>query len=1273
MTESALSTTYRIEIRARCEQQDDPGRRFADIARQLGIGGLAGCQEIRLYFAQGSLTPREARWIGQALLADPVTEAYEILDGEPDPAAPGGPAASYAQSVAPDHLIEATLLPGVTDPAAENLVRAARLAGAPGLERAATGRCFLLWGDLSPSDLHRLAVEVFSNPVIQRTAIDRPIDPPFVPARPADATVETIPLQYADEAMLMKISRDRRLALDLDEMMAIQGYYLDEEREPTDAELEMLAQTWSEHCVHKTFKALIDYREIGDWRLEIEDGADSPSPNPQSHAVNGLLHSYIRAATEAIHKPWVRSAFVDNAGIVAFDDRYDLAFKVETHNHPSALEPFGGANTGVGGVVRDILGVSARPIANTDVLCFGPPDLPASELPAGVLHPLRVADGVARGVEDYGNKMGIPTVNGAILYHPGYTANPLVFCGCLGILPRGSHPNRPQTGDLIVVVGGRTGRDGLRGATFSSMEMDQATGRIAGSAVQIGHPIHEKQVMEVVLRARDEKLYNAITDCGAGGLSSAVGEMGRRVGARVHLERVPLKYPGLRPWEIWLSEAQERMVLAVSESAWPRLKALCDGQDIEAVCIGQFESTERLKLLYGEAVVGDLSMDFLHDGIPRRRLKAAWEPEPGVERWSAEAARGALSPRDRLLALLASPNIRSKEAIIRRYDHEVQGGGVVKPLVGAADHGPSDAAVLRPLDAVLDGEHSAPAPGVALSAGICPQYSERDPYAMAWAAIDEAMRNAVAVGADPDRVALLDNFCWGNPNLPDRLGGLVRCAQGCLDAALAYQAPFVSGKDSLNNEYLGADGRKHAIPGTLLISALGIVPDIERACTMDLKRAGHWLYLLGDTRDEAIPQPHAEPLERLRAAHRAIAAGLVQSCHDCSEGGLGVAVAEMCLAGRLGARLEVSLAPGAESISADAAGDDVLLHAESLGRLVFEVRPEDAPAFELAMSGQPCARVGQTTADGELSVAGRAGAFRVPVSELEAAWRGVLPQPALPPAHPHSPIPNPHSPITNLPPSPGRPRALILHATGVNRDRDAAAAVELAGGDPEIVHLNQLLAGERNLLDYGLLIVPGGFSYGDDLGAGVLWALDLTHRLGEAIQRFTAEGRPVLGICNGFQALVKSGLLPGLDALPARSVTLTYNASQRFECRWVRLKANAGSPCLFTKGIEDLITCPVAHGEGRLAVSGAGTLAALQARGLVALTYVDASGAPAGYPANPNGSVDGIAGLCNPAGNVLGLMPHPENHIFGWQHPRWRRGEAGGLGLQLFINAIRAA
>ncbi|GAB4510050.1 MAG: hypothetical protein OHK0046_06140 [Anaerolineae bacterium] len=1230
--------TVRIEIWAR------------EARVQHIMEGLRG-EVARLVFIQGNLTEDALERLLREVLVDPVTEQAVVGRTE------------FGSGAA----VDVTLLPGVTDPAAENLVRAAHLLGITGVMRAATGQRYILHEPLDEHQLQTLAVKVLSNPVIQRVAINTPISAPFVPYQERDDTIEIIALKEADDARLMAISHERRLSLDLHEMRAIRAYFAGIQRDPTDAEIEMLAQTWSEHCVHKTFKARVAYTGPA-------HGAP-PGSEPVVQQIDGLLNTYIRAATDAVNKPWVRSAFVDNAGIIKFDEQFDLAFKVETHNRPSAIEPFGGANTGVGGVVRDVLGVSARPIANTDVLCFGLPDMPEEQLPEGVLHPRRIAAGVIAGIEDYGNKMGIPTVNGSITYHPGYTANPLVFCGCLGILPHGAHRTGVQAGDFIVVVGGRTGRDGLRGATFSSMEMDTTTSAVSGGAVQIGHPIHEKQVQEVVLRARDEGLYHAITDCGAGGLSSAVGEMGEHTGATVQLETVPLKYPGLRPWEIWLSEAQERMVLAVPPEHWPRLQSIAAGQDIDAVVIGTFEATGRLTLTYGEKLVGDIEMAFLHDGLPQRTMEAVWSPPTSTGTGLIDS----IDVEQTLLGLLAMPTIRSKEEVIRRYDHEVQTGTALKPLVGVDNHGPGDAAVIVPLDTLP--KNGQPVRGAALSNGLCPQFD--DPYSMAWMAVDEALRNVVAVGADPDQVAILDNFSWGNTSLPDRMGALVRCAQGCYDAALAYQTPFISGKDSLNNEYLGEDGQRHAIPGTLVISALGIVPDAAKTATMDMKAANSMLFVVGETYDELgsshlhllhgveggqSPQPNPDALKTLRALYKVFQTGIVRACHDISEGGLAVALAEMCIAGRRGAEISLDNLPGpASDITA-------CLFAESPTRFIVEVHRRDAGIFSAMMGTVPHAWIGQTRTDDLLVISAEDTVLmELPATTLEQAWRGTLGQP-IPPAQPEpnadefdfdQPTIVQHLVSTRV----GKPRVLILHANGTNRDRDAVLACQLAGGEPEIVHLNQIFNGERHLLDYHMLVVPGGFSYGDDLGAGVLWALDLRERLGNALHKFIDEGRPVMGICNGFQTLVKAGVLPGGE----RNVTLTNNASGQFECRWVYLQANPHSPCLFTQGMEGLMYVPVAHGEGQVAVEDEAVLKRLKTDGLIALTYVDAAGNPVDYPGNPNGSVAGIAGLCNPVGNVFGLMPHPENHIFPWQHPRHHRKEQGLDGLRLFKNGIKFA
>jgi phosphoribosylformylglycinamidine synthase len=967
----------RIEVRWKSPL---PEGRVRNLQSQLALLGIHGVRDIRiadLYFLRGDLTDAEVETLCRELLADPVVQEYRWEWAGVAPPAHGLPGDGQ-------WVVEVGLHPGVTDAVAERLLQSARHIGIQGLREAVTGTRYQFTGPLDEATVRHIAEALLCNDVIQFYTLG-PLMPHFAPAAPS-GEVDTIPIRTTDDETLLRISRERVLALSLPEMQAIQEYYRGLGRDPTDVELETLAQTWSEHCVHKTFKALVTYECRGGMPRRLPDG--SLRHPPYREQIDGLLRTCIRAATEQLARPWVRSAFVDNAGVMALDEAWDVSFKVETHNHPSALEPFGGANTGVGGVIRDILGVSARPIANTDILCFGPQDLPVEALPPGVLHPRRIATGVIAGIEDYGNKMGIPTVSGAILFDPGYTANPLVFCGCVGLAPRGCHPRSPRPGDRIVALGGRTGRDGLHGATFSSAALTHDTAQTVGSVVQIGNPITEKAVTEVVLAARDEGLYTAITDCGAGGFSSAVGEMGRDVGAQVELSHVPLKYPGLRPWEIWLSEAQERMVMAVPPENLPRLQELCNRFDVEMTVIGHFTGDRRLTVRYHGEVVGELEMDFLHEGLPRRHLTAVWEPTP-----EPEVPPPPADPAEVLLRLLALPDIASKEATIRRYDHEVQGAVVVKPLVGQENDGPSDGVVLCPLE-------TRSWRGIAIGCGINPHYGKIDPYAMAWAVVDEALRNVVAVGADPDQVALLDNFCWGDPTLPDRLGGLVRAAQGCHDAALCYGAPFISGKDSLNNEFLDPEGRRTPIPPTLLVSSIGIVPDVRQAVTMDLKAPGDLLYILGVTRAEAggsawyrrmggrggaVPAPVPESIATMRALHRAIREGWVRACHDCSEGGLAVAAAEMALAGGLGLTLALSDLP----CTPDVATDEMALFSETSGRFLVEVRPQDRAAFEAIFSGLPCACLGQVTGEPVLRFIGRRGGdlLTLPVSALKRHWK----------------------------------------------------------------------------------------------------------------------------------------------------------------------------------------------------------------------------------------------------------------------------------------------
>ncbi len=957
--------TIRIAVQPRATQDGPPqsahhgaaARELLRGAAALGVQGVQGCTITRLYFLEQDPGPAALERLCAALLADPVTEtaAWAPLD---------------ARAATPGCVVEVAFRPGVTDVAARELARGMVEIGLPACE-VATGTRYTFAGEISEADLRRLARHLLCNETVEHFRLGS-IVPHFGAETAAGDRVETVPLAGLDDEALLALSRERLLSLDAAEMRAIQSFYAGIGRMPTDVELETLAQTWSEHCVHKTFRARIHFVHL-----------DAEGRELAREEVDGLLRRYIRRATDEAAPAWLRSAFVDNAGIVAFDDAFDLAFKCETHNHPSALEPFGGANTGVGGVVRDIIGVSARPIATTDVLCFGPQDFPHDRLPPGVLHPQRIAAGVVAGVADYGNKLGLPTVNGAVLYDEGYLGNPLVFCGCVGLLPHNRHPTEPQAGDLVVALGGRTGRDGLHGATFSSAELTQETSETTGSAVQIGDPITQKGLIEVIEIARDQGLYHAITDCGAGGFSSAVGEMGRELGVDVNLAHAPLKYPGLAPWEIWVSEAQERMVLAVPPAALEGLRALCALWDVELCVLGRFTGDGDLRVRSRGQIVAEMPMEFLHDGLPRRTLTAVHREPPAAH----EAAPGTSLPSDFatiLCTMLAHPNVASKEAIVRRYDHEVRGGTLVRPFTGPKMDGPSDAAVLKPLGTWQHGM------AFALSAGINPQIGRRDPYAMALSCIDEAVRNAVAVGADPGRIALLDNFCWGNPTYPDRLGALVRCCQGCYDGARAFDAPFISGKDSLFNEFDGTP-----IPGTLLISALAHVPDMGRCVTSHLKRPGDRIYLLGETRDErggsllhalegrtdgAPPLLPAEPLARYRALHQAMRRGLVAACHDCSEGGLAVALAEMCIGGRLGARVE--LAPLGNLPAA------VLLFAESNGRLLCAVAPENAAAFEAALAGQPLYALGEATDAGVLSIAqGGASLLELPVDALVKAWK----------------------------------------------------------------------------------------------------------------------------------------------------------------------------------------------------------------------------------------------------------------------------------------------
>ncbi len=948
---------FRVEVSVKPDLPDPRGEALKADIRDLGIGGVQQVRVSDVYLLEGKLTQKELELISRQLLADPIVEAYSI--GQTPLIAPQDARA-----------VEVAYNPGVMDPVEESVGKGIRDLGVNALKSVKTAKRYYLWGELSTSDIELISNKLLVNSVIQHVVTDS--EKASLPPADYKFSREEVELLTLDDGGLTRLGREK-LELNLNEMRQIQGYFSKLGRNPTDVELETLAQTWSEHCKHKTFNSRI---KLGD------------------EVIDNLLKSTIMKVTRELDKPWCLSTFKDNSGVIDFDGRYALCFKVETHNHPSAIEPYGGASTGLGGVIRDPLGtgLGSKPIASTDVFCFAPPDFPHSRLPAGVLHPRRILKGVRAGVADYGNRLGIPTLNGAILFDERYLGNPIVLCGTVGLMPKSAaQMGRQHPGDLVVVVGGKTGRDGIHGVTFASALLTGESEEVSASSVQIGDPITEKKMIDVLLVARDKGLYRRITDCGGGGLSSAVGEMAAETGVRVDLEKVPLKYSGLSYREIWLSESQERMLLAVPPESVEELISLFASEDVEATVIGEFTNDKKLRLFYQNKPVGDLDMEFLHHGLPQLEREAAWElpryPEPDFD-----------SPpnlSEDLKKILGSWNVCSKEWVIRQYDHEVQGGSVLKPLVGIENDGPGDAAIIRP---VLDSDM-----GVIIANGINPRYGDIDPYWMAASAVDEALRQIIAVGGSLKRVALLDNFNWGNPEKPDRLGGLVRAAQGCYHAALNYGAPFISGKDSLYNEY-ETEKESICIPPTLLISAMAVMKDVSRSVSMDAKKAGDLLYIVGMTYNELggshyyavrgamgnrVPQVNPKRGKKLMdALSGAMDKGLVKACHDLSEGGIGVAAAEMGFAGGVGITLQLNKVPLGEPIERN----DTVLFSESNTRFLVEVAPEDAKRFEGALGEAICAAIGELNKSDRLEVYGIKGEklISTPLAELKEAWQKPL-------------------------------------------------------------------------------------------------------------------------------------------------------------------------------------------------------------------------------------------------------------------------------------------
>ena len=805
--------------------------------------------------------------------------------------------------------------------------------------------------------------------------------------------VEHIEIASLNSSQLQALSKERLLALSIQEMESIKNYFSNEEvlskrkkqgisTTPTDVELEMIGQTWSEHCKHKILNANITY-------IDEENGS--------SEKIKSLFKEYIKGTTDKLTpaRPFLRSVFHDDSGVIEFDNDNLVCFKVETHNSPSALDPYGGAITGIVGVNRDIMGTgkSARPIFNTNYLCFGDPQTPSQQIPAGLLHPKQVMQGVHHGIIDGGNQSGIPVVAGGFVFDETYIGKPLVFCGTGGILPssingEGAWIKHIESGDLAVMIGGRIGKDGIHGATFSSLVLDEDS---PTSAVQIGDPITQKKFNDFLSEARDRGLFHGITDNGAGGLSSSMGEMAEHSGGiKIDLKKAPLKYEGLAPWEIWVSESQERMSLAVQKDKLDEFMQLAKSRDVEATVLGEFTNSGYIELFYGEECVAYLQIEFLHNGLPPMELQAKWsKPIREFQPLCNEPIN------QTFLKILSDSTVASKEPLVRQYDHEVQAQSVVKPFVGVNSDAPSDGAVLRP---VVSSKR-----GLTITHGICQRYSDIDTYQMAANAVDEAFRAHIALGGDPDKASALDNFCWPDPVKSDytpdgeyKLAQLVRCCKGLQDSCMAYQIPLISGKDSMKNDsQLG--GKKVSVRPTLLVSLMGVIEDVSLSQTTDFKREGDIIYLLGDTNGELggtiyekvanKPYQHVptvntqKALKLYKATHQAIKNRLINSCHDLSDGGLAVALAESAIGGDLGATINL------DSISSNMEPAR-LLFCETPSRFLVSISPKNKEAFKAIFEHLPHFELGVTTATKNIvCYVKKEPVLNSSLDEIKKAWK----------------------------------------------------------------------------------------------------------------------------------------------------------------------------------------------------------------------------------------------------------------------------------------------
>lgn len=991
---------FRIEIGLKRGVKDARGRAAVARACRYFNLSLKSCRTRDVYKVDIPLSSEEIRKIRKAF-TDPVI-ARSALGRLTPPVF--------------EWLVEVGFKPGVTD----NVGATARAVVRDVLDRPLSRdetvytavQYFFRGGDLTRDDILLIARDLLANSLIQTVRIftpdewlSAPIDE-TVPAirEKADIRIGTYDLGGSDSE-LMRISSEGILSLNLQEMQAIRDYFADERvrskrvslglpEQPTDVEVECIAQTWSEHCKHKIFAGRVHYVD--------ETGKEE--------WIDSLFKTCIRGASEKIGEEidWLVSVFSDNAGIIRFNDHYDISYKVETHNSPSALDPYGGAITGIVGVNRDPMGtgMGCEMVCNAWGYCLGSPFYEGA-LPEGLMHPRRIRDGVHQGVIDGGNQSGVPWVRGFERFDERYIGKPLVYCGTVGRIPRqlqGRPSGRKEIvpGDAVVMCGGRIGKDGIHGATFSSEELRKES---PAQAVQIGDPITQRNMYEFLMEARDMGLYRAITDNGAGGLSSSVGEMSRLSGgADLDLTKAPLKYEGLQPWEILLSEAQERMSLAVPRDKLKEFLELAARREVEATELGSFTDSGAFIVRYGDRIVAHIDLDFLHEGVPRMELEARWEP-PRI----ATPKKPRKGPRNRKLAsLLGGLNVCSREFKSRQYDAEVKGLSVIKPFVGVHSDVPGDATVMRV-------EHGCDN-GIILAEGINPYFSDLDTYHMMASVIDESVRRVISVGGKLERIAGLDNFCWPDPVVSDKtpdgaykMAQLVRANKALYDVTTAFKVPPISGKDSMKNDSVRGN-RKISIPPTVLFSTVGIMEDVRRAVTMYFKNPGDFIYVVGVTKDELGGSEYYRMLAReqgapgsyggevpkldVRAAcsiyhvmSKAIENGILRSSHTPTLGGLAAAMALAAIGGDVGAEIDLS-----SLVCEGDPDDDARLFSESNSRFVITCSPDKKSDLESLFSKLPCSRIGTVTDDRKLKIHGTGGnkAVETDIETLRKSFKGTL-------------------------------------------------------------------------------------------------------------------------------------------------------------------------------------------------------------------------------------------------------------------------------------------